>query len=180
MHFVGNRAIVLGDGEDEIQLYYSSAYTTISAILPVIVIFIGLNVADQFYKGSKHILVRLASLLICATCVGAAVTGMHYLGNNGTTNYHLQLSTPHVVGAAFTAFIACFVSFGLFFHWAKHWVNHLWRRLMVACFLAAAVSAMHWIAAAGTWYQIRGYHTGPVQARNINLIISICLVSLLI
>jgi NO-binding membrane sensor protein with MHYT domain len=74
MHFVGNRAIVLGDGEDEIQLYYSSTFTAVSAILPIIVIFLGLLVADRFYRGSKRSATRYVSLLLCGLCTGAAVT----------------------------------------------------------------------------------------------------------
>ncbi|KAF1833361.1 hypothetical protein BDW02DRAFT_383881 [Decorospora gaudefroyi] len=175
MHFVGNRAIVLGDGEDEIQMYYSSTYTAISAVLPVVVIFLGLSAADRFYKGNKGSVVRFASLGVCGLCGGAAVTEMHYLGNNGTTNYHLILSWSHVFGAALMAVGSCFISFGLFFHWSKHWMNNIWRRIVVALFLAVAVSGMHWTAAAGTWYEIRGYHTGSGAERNINLIISLCL-----
>ncbi|KAF2848039.1 hypothetical protein T440DRAFT_455405 [Plenodomus tracheiphilus IPT5] len=175
MHFVGNRAIVLGDGEEAIQLYYSSTYTAVSAILPVVVIFIGLLVADRFYKGSKRAMTRFASLGVCGLCAGAAVTEMHYLGNNGTTNYRLQLSWPHVIGAASIATIASLLAFGLFFHWSKHWMDNIWRRIVVACFLAIAVSGMHWTAAAGTRYEIRGYHRGPGQERNVNLIISLCL-----
>jgi NO-binding membrane sensor protein with MHYT domain len=177
VHFVGNRAIILGDGEEGIQLYYSATYTTVSAILPVVVIFLGLLIADKFYKNSKHALVRYSSLLVCGVCAGAAVTEMHYLGNNGTRNYRLILSWPHVVGAASIAVGACLISFGLFFHWSGHWVNFVWRRTVVACFLALAVSGMHWTAAAGTWYELRGYHVGPGQERNINLIIALCLVS---
>jgi NO-binding membrane sensor protein with MHYT domain len=180
MHFVGNRAIVLGDGEDEIQLYYSSTYTAVSAILPVVVIFLGLLIADKFYKNSKSPISRFLSLTVCGICGGAAVTEMHYLGNKGTTNYDLHLSVPHVVGAATLAVGACLISFGLFFHWSQHWMNNLWRRIVVALFLALAVSGMHWTAAAGTWYELRGYHTGPGKERNINLIISLCLVSTLL
>jgi NO-binding membrane sensor protein with MHYT domain len=180
MHFVGNRAIVLGSGEAEIQLYYSPTYTAVSAILPVVVIFLGLLAADKFYRGSRGSVVRFASLAICGVCGGAAVTEMHYLGNNGTTNYRLILSWAHVIGAAAIAVGACLVSFGLFFHWSKHWMNNIWRRIVVALFLALAVSGMHWTAAAGTWYEIRGYHQVSGQERNTNLIISLCLVSLLL
>lgn len=179
MHFVGNRAIILGDGEDEIQLYYSSTYTAVSAILPVVVIFLGLLIADKFYKSSKRPLIRYSSLVVCGVCAGAAVTEMHYLGNNGTTNYRLILSWPHVFGAASIAVGACLISFGLFFHWSGHWVAFIWRRVVVACFLALAVSGMHWTAAAGTWYELKGYHEGGSgNQRNINLIIALCLVSL--
>lgn len=90
MHFVGNAAIRLGDGEDEIQLYYSSTYTAVSAILPVVVIFLGLLVADRFYKASKGAIIRYSALLVCGVCAGAAVTEMHYLGNQGTFSIHLM------------------------------------------------------------------------------------------
>lgn len=176
MHFVGNRAIVLGDGEDEIQLYYSSTFTAISAIIPVVVIFLGLMVADRFYRRSKHAAVRVISLIVCGLCAGAAITEMHYLGNNGTTNYRLQLSWPHVFGAAGIAVGASLLSFGLFFHWSGSWLNNIVRRAVVACFLAFAVSGMHWTGAAGTWYEVRGYHDGSGQERNITLIIALCLV----
>ena len=177
MHFVGNRAIVLGDGEGEIQLYYSSTFTVISAIIPVVVLFVGLLIADRFQKKSAHAIARLGSLVLCAFCAGAAITEMHYLGNNGTTNYQLRHEWSHVIGAASIAIGASLLSFGLFLHWSGLWMNNFIRRMVVACFLAIAVSGMHWTAAAGTKYEIRGYYTGSGQERNTNLIIAICLVS---
>lgn len=176
MHFVGNRAIVLGDGEEEIQLYYSPAFTALSAIIPVVVIFLGLMIADRFYRRSRHAAVRVVSLIVCGVCAGAAITEMHYLGNNGTTNYHLHLSWPHVLGAASIAVGASLLSFGLFFHWSDSWLNNIFRRCFVACFLAIAVSGMHWTGAAGTWYEVRGYHEGSGQERNVTLIIALSLV----
>ncbi|KAF1928782.1 uncharacterized protein M421DRAFT_62624 [Didymella exigua CBS 183.55] len=175
MHFVGNRAIVLGDGEDEIQLYYSPTYTALSAVIPVVVIFLGLTIADRFYRRSKHAAIRVVSLVVCGFCAGAAITEMHYLGNNGTENYRLHLNWPHVFGAAGIAVGASLLSFGLFFHWSGSWLNNIFRRCVVACFLALAVSGMHWTGAAGTWYEVRGYHEGSRQERNITLTIALCL-----
>jgi NO-binding membrane sensor protein with MHYT domain len=177
MHFVGNRAIVLGDGEKEIQLYYNATFTAVSAVLPIVVIFLGLLVADRFHKGNMRSSTRHFSLLICGVCAGAAVTEMHYLGNNGTRNYHLKLSVPYIIGAAAIAIGDCLIAFGLFFHWSGHWMANIWRRLLVACFLAVAVSGMHWTAAVGTAYELTDYHTGSGEARNVNLIIAVCLVS---
>ncbi|KAF2872540.1 hypothetical protein BDV95DRAFT_606142 [Massariosphaeria phaeospora] len=175
MHFVGNRAIRLGDGEEEIQLYYDSAFTAISAILPIVVILLGFSIADRFYKSSRGSTTRYMALTVCGVCAGAAVTGMHYLGNQGTTNYRLIPTWPFVIGASLIAVGACCISLGLFFHWSGHWMNNIWRRLVVACFLAVAVSGMHWTAAAGTTYELIGYHKGPGRARAVNLIIALCL-----
>jgi NO-binding membrane sensor protein with MHYT domain len=177
MHFVGNRAIILGGGEKEIQLYYSSSFTAVSAILPIIVIFMGLLIVDRFYKGSKSFTTRYLALLGCGICTGASVTEMHYLGNQGTSNYRLIPVLPYIIGAAIIAVVACCVAFTLFFHWSKHWINNLRRRIVVSCVLAIAVAGMHWTAAAGTSYELQGYHVGPGQARNTNLIIAVCLVS---
>ncbi|KAF1976028.1 hypothetical protein BU23DRAFT_59413 [Bimuria novae-zelandiae CBS 107.79] len=175
MHFVGNRAIIVGRGESEIQLYYNATYTTVSAILPIVVIFMGLLAADRFYKNNKNASTRYAALLICGVCCGASVTAMHYLGNQGTTNYQIRNTPAFVIGAAAIAIVACFVAFSLFFHWSGHWMNVIWRRIIVAFFLAVAVCGMHWTAAAGTSYEIRGYHRGSGAARNINVIVAVCL-----
>jgi NO-binding membrane sensor protein with MHYT domain len=177
MHFVGNRAIVLGDGEKEIQLYYSPTYTAVSAVLPIIVIFPGFLVGDRFYKGSRSTSTRYLAMIVCGVLTGASVTEMHYLGNQGTTDYILKPRLGFIIGAATIAIGACCLAFGLFFHWAGHWMNTLWRRLIVSCFLAGAVSGMHWTAAAGTSYELRGYHQGAGTDRNVTLIIALCLVS---
>ncbi|KAF2002733.1 hypothetical protein P154DRAFT_430518 [Amniculicola lignicola CBS 123094] len=177
MHFVGNRAIVLGQGEEEIQLYYSHTFTAVSAFLPIVVIFIGLLVADRFQKGSRGTTTRFSSLLVCGVLVGAAVTEMHYLGNYGTTHYIFEPKWQYIIGAAATAVGASTIAFGLFFHWSGLWMNTLWRRVLVASFLALAVSGLHWTAAAGTTYKLLGYHQGPGGGRNANLIIAVCLVS---
>lgn len=177
MHFVGNRAIILGNGESEIQLYYNATYTTVSAILPIVAIFLGLLVADRFHKNNRNATTRYVSLLVCGVMCGASVTEMHYLGNQGTTNYRLKPLPEYIVGAAVIAIVACLIAFSLFFHWSGHWMNNIWRRIIVACFLAVAVCGMHWTAAAGTAYELRGYHQGSGNARNINIIIAVCLVS---
>lgn len=47
---------------------------------------------------------------------------------------------------------------------------------IMSSFLAAG---MHWTAAAGTFYELRGYHdnSSTGQQKNVNLIIALCLVS---
>ncbi|KAF2740678.1 hypothetical protein EJ04DRAFT_162380 [Polyplosphaeria fusca] len=174
MHFVGNRAIVLGDGEESIQLFYNPSFTAISAILAVAVIFLGLAVADRFYKGNKRQLVRNGALVACGVFTGAAITGMHYVGNFGTTNYSVKPIPRFVAGATIIAVCAATFSYALFFHWSGRWINTWWRRCIVACVLAMAVCGMHWTAAIGTRYELQGYHQGPGEARNTNLIIAIC------
>ncbi|OCL09308.1 hypothetical protein AOQ84DRAFT_24323 [Glonium stellatum] len=169
MHFVGNRAIVLGDGKNEIQLYYNPGFTALSVFLPIIFLFFGFAVAERFTRTKRSLYLALT---VTGLAAGLAITGMHYIGNFGTTNYYLYNNKSHIVGAAAIAVVACWFSFTLFFHQKEHWINTGWRRVLIACLLAGAVSGMHWTATVGTKYELRGYHRGSGADRNNNLIVA--------
>ncbi|EON68873.1 hypothetical protein W97_08131 [Coniosporium apollinis CBS 100218] len=179
MHFVGNRAIILGDGCQEIQLYYNPSFTALSVFLPIIFLFFGFALAERFNRSKTAM---YSSLVGSGTAAGLAITGMHYVGNFGTRNYSLANNTGYIVGAAAIAVVACWVALTVFFHWKEHWINSWWRRALCACVLAGAVSGMHWTATVGTTYTLKSYHTGNGQHRNTNLIIAIsmCLVACLV
>jgi NO-binding membrane sensor protein with MHYT domain len=52
MHFIGNRAIVLGDGEPELQIAYSSGYTALSFFIPILVLlpaFVAIGANSKMY-----------------------------------------------------------------------------------------------------------------------------------
>ncbi|KAK7732892.1 hypothetical protein SLS57_000835 [Botryosphaeria dothidea] len=172
MHFVGNRAIELGDGSKEIQLYYSPGFTALSVFLPVIFLFIGFAVAERFNRTTRSLYLSLG---ITGIFAGLAIVGMHYIGNFGTTTYNLQNDYRHIIGAALIATFSCYVAITLFFHQKEQWINTWWRRIPVAAILATAVCGMHWTAAAGTRYRLRQFYHGAEQARNNNLIVAISL-----
>lgn len=139
MHFVGNRAIILGDGELEIQLYYDETYAVLSAILPIIPIFIGLSVAIRFHELGRRAIVRYGSLAVCGLCTGGAATMMHFLGNIGIEICSMSANWANVVGSAAIAVVICSVGFGLFFYWGKLWMNNIWRRIFVSITLAVGI-----------------------------------------
>ena len=173
MHFVGNRAIVLGDGKNEIQLYYNPGFTALSVFLPIIFLLFGFAVAERFTRTKRNL---YGALTVTGLAAGLAITGMHYIGNFGTTNYYLSNNKSYIVAAAAIAVVACWFSFTLFFHQKEHWINTWWRRVLIACLLAGAVSGMHWTATVGTKYELRGYHTGSGADRNNNLIVAVTMV----
>lgn len=173
MHFTGNRAIELGDGKKEIQLYYNEGWTALSAIMPIIFLFGGFTIAERYNRTKRSLYI---SLIITGIAAGLSITGMHYIGNFGTNNYDLQNSSKHILGAASIAVVACWVSFTIFFHQREHWINYWWRRALCACLLAGTVSGMHWTASIGTSYKLRSYHSGSEFERNRNLIVAIVLV----
>ncbi|OJD33619.1 mhyt domain signaling protein [Diplodia corticola] len=172
MHFVGNRAIELGDGSKEIQLYYSPGFTTLSVFLPVIFLFLGFTVAERFNRTARSLYLSLG---ITGIFAGLAIVGMHYIGNLGTTTYSLQNDYRHIIGAALIATFSCYVAITLFFHQKEQWINTWARRIPVAAILATAVCGMHWTAAAGTSYRLKQFYHGNERARNNNMIVAIFL-----
>ena len=175
MHFVGNRAIIMGDGTPSIQLYYNPGYTALSVFLPIVFLFIGFTTVELRQPGQRffwHMLVA------CGVCAGLAITGMHYVGNFGISNYKVYNPVGFVIGSAAIAISASVCALSLFFFFKEKWINSIWRRIGCACLLAGAVSGMHWVATLGTSYTFldgRG-HSG--SSRNTNLIVAVSIVSI--
>ncbi|PWY96603.1 MHYT domain signaling protein [Aspergillus sclerotioniger CBS 115572] len=146
MHYIGNRAIVLGDGAMRTQIIYSMKFTGVSFVLPVIVLLIAFYCIGASEKASYFRIVAGGIL------TGGAVCGMHYIGQLGISNYTCTYRVANVVGAAIIAVFASTVALTVFFRWRATWTDSWWRRGICGCVLALAVSGMHWTAAVGTYY----------------------------
>lgn len=171
MHFVGNRAIILGDGSKDIQLYYNPGFTALSAFLPIIFLFCGLTTVEVRRPGQRFF---WPALVVAGIVAGLAITGMHYVGNFGISNYRLHFPAGYVIGAAAIAICASIAALTLFFYFKERWVNSLPRRLVCACLLAGAVSGMHWVASVGTTYTLIGAAVNASSmGRDTNLIVAI-------
>ncbi|EED19788.1 MHYT domain signaling protein, putative [Talaromyces stipitatus ATCC 10500] len=144
--FIGNRAIVLGDGSNAEQISYNIQFTIVSLVLPVLVL------STAFYAISFEEKPSVIRLLIGGFLTGAAICAMHYLGQLGISNYHCSYRPAYVVGAALIATVSASIALSVFFRWKAAWTNSWWRRLVCAALLAGAVSGMHWTAAVGTYY----------------------------
>ena len=175
MHFVGNRAIILGDGEAPLQLDYNSGFTALSAFLPIVFLFIALTIFE-LRQPSQGLFWPF--LVVSGFIAGLAVTGMHYVGNFGISNYHLSNPAPYVVGAAAIAIVASIIALALFFYFKEKWVNSFPKRMATSVILATAVSGMHWVASIGTTYTLKRAIMPQSDKRNVNLIVAIVLVSL--
>jgi NO-binding membrane sensor protein with MHYT domain len=147
MHFIGNRAIVLGDGAAQIQIVYSVTFTGVSFILPVVVLL------AAFYAIGTSEKAGYLRIIMGGALTGSSVCGMHYIGQLGIANYRCSYKVAHIVGAAIIAVFASTVGLGIFFRWRATWTNSWWRRGICGCLLAIAVSGMHWTAAVGTSYK---------------------------
>lgn len=173
MHFVGNRAIVLGDGARDIQILYSMTFTGISFVLPVCVLLLAFS---AFGVGEKAGYGRIA---LGGWLTGSAVCGMHYVGQLGIGNYRCIYEVGHVVGSAIIAIFASTTALGVFFRWRATWTDSWWRRGLSACALAGAVSGMHWTATTGTSYRDhnRSFGHGTQLSRSQTVIVCAVLVS---
>ncbi|KAK6202013.1 hypothetical protein LQW54_009145 [Pestalotiopsis sp. IQ-011] len=169
MHFIGNRAIDLGEGEPALQIVYSSGFTALSFFLPILVLLMAFLAV-----GTDK--VSWWRIVVGGALAGGAICGMHYVGNASINNYTCLYSTVNVVGAALIAVAASIVSLALFFAFRQAWTTSRWKRGMCAIVLAGAVSGMHWCASTGTQYRLIRLNSGDNQlSRNITVIVVICL-----
>ncbi|KAE8306794.1 hypothetical protein BDV41DRAFT_93120 [Aspergillus transmontanensis] len=147
MHFIGNRAIVLGNGESDIQILYSVTFTGVSFVLPVIVLL------AAFYAIGTNEKAGYIRIMTGGVLTGSSVCGMHYIGQLGIANYQCSYRAANVAAAAIIAVFASTTALSIFFRWRATWTDSWWRRGICGCLLAAAVSGMHWTAAVGTSYR---------------------------
>jgi NO-binding membrane sensor protein with MHYT domain len=172
MHFIGNRAIVLGDGSLHLQIAYGGGLTAISFFLPIVVVFMA------FAAVGAHEEISLVRLGLGGTLAGLGICGMHYLGQASIKNYDCIYYVSFVIGAAIIAIVAATAALGLFFVFRATWNAAWWKRATCALILAGAVSGMHWLAAVGTQYRLRdGARATTNSSRNATTISVIVLAS---
>ncbi|KAK4225311.1 hypothetical protein QBC38DRAFT_268225 [Podospora fimiseda] len=151
MHFVGNRALDLLDGQPELAIVYSPGVTVASFFVPILVLYAAFFVVTNASNANK---ISWWRIFLSGSLSGGAICGMHYLGNASISNYRLFYTPANVAGAAIIAVIASTVALALFFVFRASWTNSWWRRIGCAVVLAAAVSGMHWCGLVGTKYEL--------------------------
>ncbi|KAJ4267410.1 hypothetical protein NW762_003517 [Fusarium torreyae] len=170
MHFIGNRAIDLADGQAELQVAYSSGFTAVSFFVPILVLL------AAFVAVGTNNVVSWWRLIAGGVLCGTAVCGMHYLGNASINNYTCVYQPAYVVGSAIIAIVASNVALAMFFVFRAMWANAWWKRVISAVVLAGAVSGMHWCAAVGTRYRLESIKpNGNEPSRTGTVVVVICL-----
>ncbi|KAI9815094.1 MAG: hypothetical protein M1827_002937 [Pycnora praestabilis] len=171
MHFIGNRAIILGHGEIQLQVAYSSGFTALSFFVPISVLL-----GAFWLVGTNEHLVW-ARVALGGILAGLAICGMHYLGLAGISNYEWHVGTTYMVASAIVAIIATITALNVFFVLRAKWTNSPWKRAICAIALAGGVSGMHWVASVGTTYRLRnmGSTTSESISRNQTVIVVIVL-----
>lgn len=173
MHYVGNCAIQMLNGEQELQLEYRRSYTAGSFFLPICV----LGLAFYYFNQSRAI--SLQEPILGGIVTGLAVLGMHYTAEVGISNYTISFSWKYILGSAAVAVAANIAALGIFFYVTKVWTNDLLKKLFCASLLAISVSGMHWVATVGTSYRFkrRSSSTRNDLSRQGAAVVVVCLVS---
>ncbi|KAI0595786.1 hypothetical protein F4775DRAFT_604456 [Biscogniauxia sp. FL1348] len=169
MHFIGNRAIVLAHDESELQVAYSGGFTALSFFIPIFVL-LGAFLATGTNNDVSWWRIGGGGFL-----AGAAICGMHYLGNASIENYDCKYELINVIGSAVISVVASTTALFLFFVFRASWTNSWWKRGLSAVVLACAVSGMHWCAATGTNYRLVRLNDNNQLSRNTTVVVVICL-----
>lgn len=170
-HFVGNQALILADGETEMQIAYSSGITVLSFCLPVLVLL------AAFYAIGITSRIAWWRVITAGVLCGSAICGMHYLGNASIKNYQCIYATAYIAGAAIIAVVASTVALAMFSIFQSLSASSWWKRTISAIVLAGAVSSMHWCASVGTEYRLVKLGKAEGGSRTATVIAVICLVS---
>lgn len=173
MHFIGNRAIIIGDGGAKRQLVYDSGYTTLSVFLPIIGLTIAFSAAE--FPSNSRVLHWL-SLVCTGVFAGLSVVGMHYIGNFGITNYTLDYAPQYLAASMIIAIGDCLLVLILFYTLREKWISSWWKRLVCAMLLAGGVCAMHFTASTGCTYKLQhlnGAHA--IDSRNTQVAVAAAL-----
>lgn len=173
MHYLSNRAIILGDGQLAMQIAYSPGFTAMSFFVPILVLLTAFTAVGSSDKVS---IIRVA---IGGTLAGLAICGMHFIGQAGISNYTSIYSVGYVVGSALVAVAASIAALSLFFVLRATWANFWWKRALCSIILSAAVFGMHWVASIGTQYRLvkvdpTGDHNNLREAIVIVVIVLVC------
>jgi NO-binding membrane sensor protein with MHYT domain len=149
MHYIGNRAIILVQGETSLQIAYNTGITIASFFVPIIVLLVA------FIAVGSNDTVSIIRVAIGGALAGLAICGMHYLGQASVSNYTCVYEIRNVVGAAVIAVVASITALSVFFMLRAAWSSSWWKRALTAVILAGAVSGMHWLASLGTQYRLK-------------------------
>jgi NO-binding membrane sensor protein with MHYT domain len=168
MHYLSNRAVVLGDGD----IAYNPAYTALSMFVPIIALLVAFITV-----GSNE---KVSWMRVClgGALAGLAIVGMHFLAQAGISNYTVEYQVGNVAGSGIIAIIATITTLYAFFLLRATWTASWWKRAFIAILLAGSVSGTHWVAELGTQYRLKQANNSADQtmSRSTTVIVVIVLV----
>jgi NO-binding membrane sensor protein with MHYT domain len=146
MHFIGNRAIVMSEGQLDKQIVYNTSFTSVPLFLPIVVS------SGAFYLLGATERIDRYFIAFAGVSMGEAMGGMQYVGQLGISNCRCGYSVTDAVGAAIISVAASMIVLNVFFRFREVWTETCWKRVLCGLVSACSVSGMHWTATVATWY----------------------------
>jgi NO-binding membrane sensor protein with MHYT domain len=168
MHFIGNRAIVMAEGQPDMQIVYNTSFTSVSFFLPIVVL------SAAFYLLSATDRINRYYIAFAGVLMAVAVGSMHYLGQLGIANYYCRFRAGHVAGASIISLFASMAALNVFFRIRETWTDSWWKRALCGLILACSVSGMHWTATVGTSYRFNGHGSRPTDPLSGKQTVIVC------
>ena len=144
MHFVANHAICLDNGDEMLQLKYSSGSTIGALFLPSGI------AAGSFYLFGAPSVNFWIRIPLGGVVMGAAICSMHYSSQGAVLNYTCSTPNGYTISAILIAVTSSSVALGISFTLTSMWRSTWYKRLACALLLAVCASGTHWTATFGT------------------------------
>jgi NO-binding membrane sensor protein with MHYT domain len=155
MHFISTRAIILEQGQPELQISYSVGFTTLSFFIPVAVLMI------SFWTVGANDLVSIPRVCLGGMLAGLGFSAMVYLGQAGISNYDCIYVVGYIIPSAIISCLASMVALFGFFYYRSNWNTSWWKRALSGLILATGITGMHWLNIAGTEYRLKMLDVWP-------------------
>ncbi|CAG8951547.1 hypothetical protein HYFRA_00007463 [Hymenoscyphus fraxineus] len=149
MHFVGIRAIILGDGQSQIQVAYSPGFTVLSFFLPIILVMLA------FWTAGPNETVSISRVCLGGTLAGLGFCISNYLGQAGISNYACFYIVGYFIASAAISILASVTALGVLLHFRATWRIFWWKRAGSAAIFSIGIAAANWFSICGTEYQLK-------------------------
>ncbi|KAG9244374.1 hypothetical protein BJ878DRAFT_73003 [Calycina marina] len=172
MEFIGNYAVVLGNGDHQ-HAAYSPGATILSALLPIL--FTGITFSFVFSEADfSYIRTGLGGLL-----GGLGFCASYFAGRINISNYNCNYDLPYVIGAILIAVITN--TFGLAtYSWSRSaWSADWYIRGFSSFVLAGAVSGQFWLVSSGTLYELKDDPKEPNSDMRTATVVSVVVISVI-
>ena len=167
MHFIGNYAIILGEGKG-MQAAYNPGMTVLACLFPIVITAMTFLVVASDHTFS-YVRVGLGG-----TLAGLGFCGAYYAGQAHISNYNCLYDIKFVVAAVILAVVTNISGIGIYSWFRSTWGPDWWLRAICALLLAVAISGMFWLSSLGTMYQIKtgvGPSSGMRTATTISVLV---------
>ncbi|RKF63074.1 putative mhyt domain signaling protein [Erysiphe neolycopersici] len=173
LHYLGNQAIILADGQINNQIKYNLGLTIISFLLPITMAFLAFVIVGSDIKSEVRVIMG-------GIFNSFGILGMHFMSQAAITNYQCSYKVFWILGAFILSFLASVTGLSQFFLIRLSWKSSWWKRAACAFLITAGISFVHWLSSMGTVYQLHNASFKPMgRSSQLGTIVVISTLSVL-